>query len=116
VLLTGFSMGGAGTWAWGLKRPQHFAALMPVSGGFHHPEDEHEDIELTVLKSTPIWMAHGVRDTTVSVQWSDQLQASLLTHRADFGYTRYPDADHGEAAERVYCDLTMLHWLLIQKK
>lgn len=116
VLLAGFSMGGAGTWAWALQHPQHFAALMPVSGNFHHPDDPQGDFDLTVLKDTPLWMAHGARDTTVPVQWSDQLQATLLTHRADFGYTRYPDADHGEASDRVFRDLTMLHWLLAQKR
>ena len=116
VLLTGFSMGGAGTWAWALKRPQHFAALMPVSGGFHHPDDQYGDIDPTVLKDTPLWIAHGAADMTVSVQWSDELCASLLTHRADFGYTRYPDVDHGETSDRVFRDLTMLHWLLAQKR
>ncbi|MDH3583032.1 MAG: alpha/beta fold hydrolase, partial [Phycisphaerae bacterium] len=33
IYLTGNSMGGYGTWAWGAHSPQHFAAIAPISGG-----------------------------------------------------------------------------------
>ena len=33
VYLTGLSMGGYGTWAFGYKYPDRFAALVPVCGG-----------------------------------------------------------------------------------
>ena len=33
VYLTGNSMGGYGSWAWGGSNPEHFAAVAPVSGG-----------------------------------------------------------------------------------
>ena len=33
IYLTGNSMGGYGSWTWGGKSPQHFAAIAPVVGG-----------------------------------------------------------------------------------
>ena len=39
VYLTGFSLGGFGTWALGLNSPDRFAALVPVAGGWEFGSD-----------------------------------------------------------------------------
>jgi pimeloyl-ACP methyl ester carboxylesterase len=39
IYLTGFSLGGFGTWALGLSSPDRFAALVPVAGGWESGSD-----------------------------------------------------------------------------
>lgn len=116
VLLTGFSMGGFGTWQWALRSPQHFAALMPVGGhGFKHKQ--YFDIEdLSPLREHPIWMVHGAVDDVVPVSGADEFAALLLEMGANFGYTRYPHATHGLTSDLAFSDKIHYEWLLQQKR
>jgi poly(3-hydroxybutyrate) depolymerase len=60
VYLTGLSLGGFGTWSYGLRHPERFAALVPIAGGYIQgstvvPQD------ICRLRSMPIWAFHGQR-------------------------------------------------------
>lgn len=116
VYLTGFSMGSRGTWRWAVEQPERFAALMPVSGSGAHPTDNVSEADLAVLKTIPIWMVHGAVDTVAPVSGADWTFATLLALGASVGYTRYPDADHGQASDRAFRDKTILSWLVAQKR
>lgn len=116
VYLTGFSMGGYGTWAWALKRPERFAALLPVGGSGFVSAYHLDNADLAALKDVPVWMVHSAGDMAVSVSGADAFYAALLAHRSDFGYTRYPDADHGGTSDRAFRDMTLFNWLLAQKR
>ncbi len=116
VLLTGFSMGGAGTWAWALAHPQRFAAILPIGGALRNPGDQFGEVDLTVVGELPIWMVHSAVDSVVAVESADGLFSALLSFRRDIGYTRYPDVDHGESCDRAYRDPVLLQWLLAQKQ
>ena len=109
VYLIGFSMGGFGTWSWALRRPERFAALMPVGGsGFLTHELER-------LKDKPLWMIHGALDPIVAVGGADATAARLSALGSKFGYTRYPDANHGQTSDRAFADMALYRWLLAQK-
>ncbi|MBI1258119.1 MAG: phospholipase [Chloroflexi bacterium] len=115
VYLTGFSMGSRGVWLWATHRPERLAALMPVGGSGPHPTDEVSAADLAVLRCKPVWMVHGAADEVVAVSGVDQHFATLAALNPTIGYTRYPDANHGETADRAFRDTTILNWLLAQK-
>lgn len=115
VYLTGFSLGGYGTWVWGSARPERFAALVPV-GGSAWFDGLFERADLERLRSTPIWMVHGAADQAVSVSGADEVAAALTSIGANFGYTRYPDATHGGTSDRAFRDMELYRWLLAQRR
>ncbi len=116
VYLTGFSMGSFGTWTWALRRPDRFAALLPVGGNGLTRDPGLTRVDFAPLKSLPLWMVHGAMDQTVPVSGADEFAAKLAALGANFGYTRYPDADHGGSSDRAFSDLSILRWLLAQKR
>lgn len=60
VYVTGNSMGGGGTWEFVRRRPDLFAAGVPVSG--HVPSLE--DLDLLAASKVPVWAFTGENDTT----------------------------------------------------
>ena len=58
VYITGLSMGGYGTWALAARRPELFAAAVPICGGG-------DPATVNVLKNLPIWVFHGGLDKVV---------------------------------------------------
>jgi predicted peptidase len=111
VYLTGFSMGGFGTWQWASRSLERFAALMPV-GGSALPDPA----DLERMKQTPIWMVHSALDQAVPVKGADEVAAALAALGSNFGYTRYPDATHGGTSDRAFSDKALYRWLLAQKR
>jgi predicted esterase len=70
IALAGVSMGGYGTWNIGLRRPDHFAALVPLAGGisFLGAISDKDPVSLALLENgrpTPVWSAHGAKDPLV---------------------------------------------------
>lgn len=116
VYLGGFSMGSFGTWAWALKRLERFAALLPVGGNGYWSVFALEQIDFSILRTIPIWMVHGAKDDAVPVAGADDFAQALVQVGANFGYTRHPDATHGETSDRAFRDMTILNWLLAQKR
>ncbi len=115
IYLTGFSMGGYGTWAWAVKRPERFAALLPVAGSqFFDDFLTHDDLKR--LRAKPLWLVHGALDQAVSVRGADEVAAALAEIGANFGYTRYPDATHGGTSDRAYTDVAIYRWLMAQRR
>jgi len=88
VALTGFSMGGFGTYTWSTRRPERFSALAVLAGG---PRDN----DLSRIAHIPIWICHGERDQTVSPAGARAAGAELERLGADVRYTWHPDLGHG---------------------
>ncbi len=109
VYLTGFSLGGFGTWAWALRSPERFAAIMPVGGSGFLTD------ELERLKNKPIWIVHSAADPVVSIRGADEIAVSLARLGSNFGYLRYPDATHGQTSDRAFADMALYRWMLAQK-
>ncbi len=66
IYLTGFSMGGFGTFRTACEFPHRFAAIVPVSGG-GDPEDA------VKLKNVPTYAFHGDADDVVSYELSKNM-------------------------------------------
>lgn len=59
IIITGYSMGGTGTWYYVNKYPTYFAVAVPISGSL-------EGLNLSNLGATPIYAIHSQADTVIS--------------------------------------------------
>ena len=109
IYVTGVSMGGYGTWDLLSRRPDWFAAAMPLCGGV----DIHQ---LPRLIDIPIWIHHGSQDGLVPTVRSRIATAALqaLGSRT-VRYTEYQGVGH-DCWGRAYKDPQTLDWLFAQKR
>lgn len=111
IYLTGYSMGGYGTWAWGLHDPDRFAALAPVAGGYF--DDPLPPENICDMKDTPIWAFTSTADTVVPASRTESLTDALEACGAEHVMvTLYDDASHYSIGERPYASTSELYdWL-----
>jgi predicted peptidase len=109
-VLTGFSMGGQGVWAFAARHPARIARIAPVAARI--PPDLTAAEIAGALRSMPTWVVHGALDRQVPVANSDSMVAALRAQGAAPTYTRYLTADHIGACERAYGDPTFRAWLV----
>lgn len=108
IYLTGFSMGGAGTWAMALRYPKRFAAVAPVSGW--------EDTTYAeVLKDLPIWVFHGDSDQIISVKESENMVNKISALGGNIKFTKYPGLDHN-IWYKTYNNDQLYEWFLKNKR
>ena len=108
IYLTGLSMGGYGTWNWAVEQPERFAAIAPICGG--------GNVGLARrLKSMPIWVFHGAKDTAVPLSQSQAMVDAIREAGGDPKFTIYPEAGHDSWTES-YNNPEFYKWLLEQKK
>lgn len=110
VTLTGFSMGGDGTWWLGAAHPELFAALAPVASWYNKTG------ELCVLNEMPIWDFQGENDGIVSPQIARGRARALEDCGGSVKITFYPDADHEQSSRLAYGTDELYEWLLSQAK
>ena len=110
LYLTGLSGGGHGTWKMAADYPDRFAAIIPICG-WGSPATM-----APRLKSLPIWVFHGDRDSMVPVQDSRAMVAAIrAAGNPNIRYTEYPGLDHN-AWDATYNDPKVIEWLLAQKR
>ena len=95
ILLTGQSMGGFGTWHLAASSATNFTALAPVSGGG-------DPRQVARLAQIPICVFHSRRDTVVPVQRAFEMIDAIRGLDGQVRTVIYPDASHGDTAERAY--------------
>ena len=108
VYVTGISMGGYGTWDIVCRRPNMFAAAMPICGGG-------DAAQAAKIAHVPIWVFHGSADGAVPVCRSRNMVAALWTAGSNAHYREYPDAGHN-VWTRTYRDDEVLKWFFSQRK
>jgi predicted peptidase len=108
VYLTGLSLGGIGTWAWGAAEPERFAALVPVAA-FGDPT------RACRLKDMPIWAFHGDKDDVVDPRGEIDMVAAVRACGGSPRLTIYPDTGHW-SWEAAYSDPQLWLWLLEQRR
>lgn len=108
VYLTGYSMGGFGTWELAIARPDLFAAIVPVCGvGIPAAGGN--------IASLPTWAFHGAMDRNVPVAGSRQMIEAMKEAGGHPRYTEYPSEAH-EIWESVYRSMSVYKWLLEQRR
>ena len=108
IYVTGLSMGGFGTWDVIARRPDLFAAAVPICGG----GDENT---ASAIAKMPIWAFHGSKDPAVKVSRTVHMIDALRKAGGDPGVTIYPGEGHASWVP-AYRDAAMMKWLFAQKK
>lgn len=111
--MTGFSMGGEGSWLMVTrKHPGRFAVAVPVAGEFAYYLDKNT---ACIPKDVAFWVFHGDQDSIAPVSNAETLVNALKTCGAQVQYTVVPDAEHNIGG-RVYNDPAVYDWLLQQAR
>jgi predicted peptidase len=108
IYLTGLSMGGYGTWDLLARRPDLFAAAVPICGGG-------DEAMAAKIAKVPVWVFHGDRDPAVKVTRSRNMVKALEEAGGHPRYTEYAGVAHN-SWDRAYGDPEMMKWLFEQKK
>jgi len=107
VYMTGWSMGGFGTWETAMQYPEKFAAIIPVCGGG-------DPYMIENIKEIPVWNFHGEFDDSVPIQASHEMVDAL---KAVGGNVKFvPDPNAGHRMEVTYNNPEIYKWLLKQKR
>ena len=109
IYLTGYSMGGYGTWNLLMNHPDMFAGAVPMcSGG--------DPTKANIIKDIPIWAVHGALDSTVPVEGTRLMAKALQAAGAkDFHYTEIPNANH-DVWTYTFSNTEIFLWLFSQQK
>jgi predicted peptidase len=108
IYLTGLSMGGYGTWALLARKPELFAAGVPICGGGDVKQAE-------VLAKIPLWVFHGDKDNAVNVEQSRKMVEAIKKAGGSPKYTEYPGVGH-DSWTQTYKNPEMLKWLFSRTK
>jgi predicted esterase len=98
VYLTGFSLGGSGTWYLAAKYPDKFAAIAPISGFTSHMDFIDDNIDK--LSNIPIWAFHGKIDNVVPFEETERIIIKLTGKNNELKFTIEPGVGH------------WIHWLI----
>jgi len=106
VYVGGLSMGGFGTLDLISRRPEWFAAAVPVCGGI--------DVDRApTFKNVPVWIFHGAKDPVVPVKLSRDLVKALEKAGAKPNYTEYPEGGH-DVWNPAIREKGLMEWLFAQ--
>ena len=108
IYLTGLSMGGYGTWDLLARKPDLFAAGVPVCGGG-------DESTAGKIAKIPIRVFHGDLDSAVPVSRSRTMVEALKKAGGHPKYTEYPGVGHN-SWDKAYADPKLMNWLFKQKK
>ena len=109
VYLIGLSMGGFGTWEFTARKPNIFAAAIPMAG--YSDSNQIENI-----KHIPYWIFHGNTDKWNPVEGSRKMFKLLSEQNADVKYTEYENTGHGDAFKKAFNEPKLLPWLFSKSK
>ncbi|MFQ5794344.1 MAG: aldo/keto reductase [Candidatus Bipolaricaulia bacterium] len=105
LYLTGFSMGGYGTWHLATAYPERFAAIAPVCGGG-------DSKQACALKDLPVWAFHGAKDRVVRLRVSQKMVSALKACGGNVRFTVYTDIGHDDASTQTYENPELYEWFL----
>lgn len=109
IYLIGISMGGFGTWEFVSRKPQLFAAAVPMAG-YSDPS------QIENIKHIPFWIFHGSIDKWNPVEGSRNMYALLSEKNADVTYTEYKNVTHGDAFKKAFKEEKLIPWIFSKSK
>jgi predicted peptidase len=107
LYVMGISMGGYGTWDIVARRPDMFAAAVPICGGGN-------PAKAASMKNTSIWAFHGDEDNMVDVNESRRMIEAIKHAGGKPKYTEYKGVGHN-AWERAFAEPDFLSWIFSQR-
>lgn len=109
IYLMGLSMGGMGTFELLARKPDTFAAAIPICGGTN------PGLLALYANKVPLWIFHGAADKVVDVEQSRRIVAALEKLGVSVRYTEYAGIGHN-SWDPAFAEAELLHWLFSQKK
>jgi predicted peptidase len=108
VYLTGVSMGGSGSWWWGAREPDRFAAVVTVCGlsDLRHA---------AALAKTPVWTFHGSDDPIAPVERTRRMVEALKKAGGNVKLTEFTGVGHNISGQ-VLTEGGLLDWLFAQRR
>jgi predicted peptidase len=108
IYMTGLSMGGFGTWDIIARRPNVFAAAIPICA-------RGDVAQAAKLKNLPIWAFHGDQDPLVPVGRTKEMIAAIRKAGGHPKMTIYAGVGH-DSWSATYANPEVLDWLFVQRK
>lgn len=109
VYMTGYSMGGIGSWDMAIRHPNLFAAVAPIAARGE------AYTSICGMKEVPVWAFHGAKDDVVALFKAEAIVKALQDCGGTVKFTVYPDAYH-DSWTRTYNNRELYDWLLNQKR
>jgi predicted peptidase len=106
IYVTGFSMGGFGSWIAISRHPEKFAAAAPIAGG--------GDPAHVAQSRSAVWAFHGDKDSIVPVTRSRSMVEALRKAGARPRYTEYAGKGHFIIREALN-EPGLVDWLFSQE-
>ncbi|HYG73398.1 MAG TPA: LamG-like jellyroll fold domain-containing protein [Planctomycetota bacterium] len=112
LYLSGFSMGGGGTFGIGTAYPYRWAAIVPVAG--------YGNTALAsrlVEQKVGVFATWGAQDAMVPFSSLGQPWIDKLTQlKADFDYIVYPEANHPQTDQATYTEPGLVGWMAARRR
>jgi len=105
-ILTGWSMGGYGTWSIAAATPSKWQAILPLAGGGADLAGKLVDV--------PVWAFHGSEDAAIRPSQSRRTIAALRSAGAEPRYTEISGGKH-DITHIVYDTDAVIQWMLDPK-
>ncbi|WP_313791647.1 MULTISPECIES: alpha/beta hydrolase-fold protein [Flavobacteriaceae] len=109
IYLMGLSMGGMGTFELLSRKPNTFAAAIPICGG-----GDPESVSV-YANETPLWVFHGAQDNVVNPLQSMEIVSALLKVGAYPKFTIYDFANHN-SWDPTFAEPDLMPWLFSHQK
>lgn len=109
VYVMGLSMGGMGTFELLYRKPDMFAAAIPICGGGKAASVKNYAVKL------PLWIFHGAKDNVVDPLLSVHMVERLLKEGANPKFTLYENANHN-SWDPAFAEPDLLPWLFSKTK
>jgi len=108
VYVVGQSLGGFGVWDLIARRPDLFAAAVPLCGGG-------DTKRILSARDVAVWAFHGAQDATIPASHSREMVAALRTINSSVRYTEYPDVGH-DVWTRAFGERDLPEWMFAQRR
>ena len=108
IYISGLSMGGMGAFEIVRRKPNLFAAAMPICGGANPATAKY-------LLKTKWWIFHGEKDDVVNSQYSKDMAAAIVNEGGSAKLTIYPNANHN-SWDSAFAETNFMRWMFSNHK
>ncbi len=104
ILVTGYSLGGAGTWYLASRHPEVFSAAIPLAGSAH------ENIAGTIT-DVPFYIIHGRNDEVIPIELAEEAARQLRLKEARVEFVTIEGITHYETSGFIDPLKATLPWI-----
>ena len=108
LYVSGISMGGYATWDVLCRKPEMFAAGVPICGGG-------DDAKVGPMAKVPVWAFHSEDDNAVKVERTRVMIKAIKDAGGSPKYTEYKGLGHNSWT-KAYSEPELLPWLFAQRR